>query len=700
MSKCGARALSSIRLSRQWPQGGSSRLGLRSQAVSTAPLKWLSRRAYTSSSTTESVEPLPIADPDPNTQSPSDEASTVVDPNQGLQPQEQSEATSQPEHSKLDFLVHLYQRLAQYAVIPKLEATKRKAGDAPSDESFHWIATLTVEELDISASGQGSKRILAEEDAARQLARLLSLPESRTKLDSMLRYTLNRATAKETIQRYCSLMRAGGDREINITKNKADISHTVQLSTKAGQPFGKPITAASRTAAATIAELSCAQQIITGHPDAYPTKFGNPFTPAIVLSANHVSALLNIVYGVQAYIGPRNGPLVNGESYIDTCLAGMPFPPSIARILAMGAITNCLDPAIIYAALEQLPPSFNDEVRPRSDLWRSTSAWEGDHYCYHLIMAKLRSMLSPDPQRREKVPKGFDPSFQDLEIIRSIDTAAQSIEQHLLATGLANFKVATRDFYRPFRTWPLSLRYGPYGNQYNSNISRNAIIRHLLAFGLGKNIAQIQPTCLMPPRMHIQDKSYAMDMKMDTQYVQAAQQRHVGFRPLGHMLNACVEQVGPLVLFSGQLGAPSETTDIFQDEDETPTHPISARYFTALPTMEAILYSHTASIPSEARGGQGVEVDESPDYSQLVINDWLPVLVKSTDPGMSHDEARNLLLQARDSLRMAYNTAMLDYFKSFKQSKGFYYTLLSLSKLSIDEKLRPRMTSYFGKTRR
>lgn len=81
--------------------------------------------------------------------------------------------------------------------------------------------------------------------------------------------------------------------------------------------------------------------------------------------------------------------------------------------------------------------------------------------------------------------------------------------------------------------------------------------------------------------------------------------------------------------------------------------------------------------PSSAclSNGSYIDADDqlaaAPDHVELLVNDWLPIRVKSEVKGLSHQQARELIMGARETLHRAVNRALVDYLKrgSREQSK-------------------------------
>ncbi|PSR77727.1 hypothetical protein BD289DRAFT_141661 [Coniella lustricola] len=606
----------------------------------------------------------------------------------GLEPSRRAYSASPKGTSKqATQLQSAYMRLARHGLIPRLAVEKRQA-DSPTDvEPFRWTATLSVDELDIAASGQGPRRYDAEHAAATQLLGLLDRQEVIQQLATRPRYNINRNSAHQTVQQYYSVIGGGEITAPDLTRDEADDSHTCQL-TCAGKPVGEPATAASQNDARDIAVLSLAQRIATGDPELYPAGLANPFNPSIVLSAKQIAAFRAFNNRAKAYMLANSQFRTPSSTFIDTCLAGLHVAPSLGRLLTMGVITRCLDPAIIYAVLEGLPPPADTEAFESSqDWWRSMAAWEGDHAGYHLILLKLRQKVlfgltgqEPDSQPQNKII----PTNHELGIIKAIDAAAQHLEYHILSTGLTKFRMANPDSYRRVDTLPLHLRAQPYGGHHNSNIRRSRLVRQILGLAFGRNIAQMQPPCLIPYGS-TQDEPRLITLKMNAQHVQAAQRVHVGFRPTFGSLKMCLASVGPLVVFSGRqhtpdLQAAAEEEEEGGEEEITEDKPISARYFTSLSSLEAFMYSHTAVPHEPAPGSPSVVVEEyddddifpSTDHSRVIVNDWLPILVKSEARDVSHEEATALLLESRALLRQAYDTAITQFFTKAKTAIEFY----------------------------
>lgn len=96
-----------------------------------------------------------------------------------------------------------------------------------------------------------------------------------------------------------------------------------------------------------------------------------------------------------------------------------------------------------------------------------------------------------------------------------------------------------------------------------------------------------------------------------------------------------------------------------------------ARYCTPISTWQAILLGKDLTLPD----GKESHVTGA---VQVLVNNWFPVLIKSEVEGVSNEQARDTLFEAREALHRAIDKAMYDFVKYSWHSADFYELLTGL----------------------
>lgn len=525
----------------------------------------------------------------------------------------------------------------------------------------YWEVTISLEELGISVSGHGSQRAFAEEVAAVQFENILNAPENMAKLESLPRINITSGKAQSVVNAHCATVLQGPALHPDWTAAKDGLDGYKAQISFSGRPLGSPSAASLRSVAMDISSLVLAHQIVSGHPDLYPPGLENVFLPKVVVDDTLLARLGQFNKDAQAYLAtqpPNSSPGAGFEdeddSYIDQCLAGLPFPPSIARILILGVVTQCLEPAILFAALEMHAKAVADGLDTAAESSQKyRNPLQGDQRGYAFAFQTLRQAMRRGPEK-EPLARGIFTKYSP-GALRSIDAIARGIEEEILRSRLLKYRLPTDEAYQEVFGTGLYIRREPYGSWYSKNCTNYRVANHLLALAFHRNIAQ----CGYVTQL----KGYEMDLRMDSRRVRDASPGRWTQTPT--QLKARLTTYGPLIVFSGQIGGYDGVRGLIGDGRED----IVARYFSPLSTLQAVLMGTTLS-----RGGS----DRESGCLKVLVNDWLPVSVKSDARGLTDDDAMDLLFEARGLLRRAINKALADYFRYDWRDIQFYMLLRML----------------------
>lgn len=569
-------------------------------------------------------------------------------------------------------LMTLLKRTLSYGLLPEVTAEPTSLG--PNDEEPSWKVTIALDELGISASGHGSGRVLAEVAASIQFDLMLNSPETRAKLQSLPRAEVSPQNATNTILAYCRMMSIpADDLRKEVTRTASGAYEACMFSGE--RQLGKPVVSAIKDIAQGMNPLILAHKIVNGDSDLWPAGLENPFQAKIVVGDVGIKQLQSLIEAAGRYCltttpspGSYHRNNYNDANHgedesasqntgdrrprdLDSLLAGLPFPPSTRRLLLLGASIRCMEPAIVLAALgtQDIYRQLAHGERYRPSDWMDPyikNTLHGDHSEFVLLFQRLRKHGQKDSEFKDEEEAArafanFDPSR-----IRSINAAAKDIERVLISAGLARYPEGDSNIQLPGSE--LEVRAQPYGGRLNLNYTKMQQVRHLLAYGFGHNIAQYGYGTLVPgahPELRV-----------------GSQKVHIG-SPLRTSLNTKqlnqILQHGPLVVLSG-----------------TSKHPegrgLAAQYSSPISTWQAALFGEDLSLTGETA------VPPMPGAAQLVLNGWLPILVKSQAQGASDGHVRDMILEARKALHRAMRKAMLDYIKYSSTSTEFYKLLKQL----------------------
>lgn len=631
-------------------------------------------------------------------------------------------------------LLNLFKRLVPRGLLPQVTAEP----PSPVGHDPAWTVTISLRELGINVKGRGSNILFAEVSAAIEFDLALSSPEIVAKLSSCPQTLLSPDHAKDIAQSYWQFVHASNG-SLHRTTTELD-SGAFEVRAFAGSTqIGDPVTSAVKESTRGIQSLTLAHAIINGHPDVWPVGLENPFQARIVLDGARLEKLRHLITAATDYLRTVPGHVVGGKGRGDyykfipegpeqdtlnaqegrsegaphldipdlhSWLATLPFPPFRAKMLVAGASIRCLEHAILLASIER--HSIYRETASRAkedDGYRNpaiTNVMEGDHPGLLLLFQRLRdetwarrkqmrlpktedgeekpSQLQDDAQdqdMKEMVPDTNDPigdhggfqalpnSFPEpLEIsstdrskiarrfnhfdpdgIASVSAAAREIERSMITAGLVSYPKETS--YISISGSELKVRAEPYGGDLSRTTHKRSMLRHLLIMGFPENIAQIGYGTLapgQPPQLHINSKEV---------YIDSPLKAHMPQKQLYKNLRA-----GPMMVVTGVTNNPEGGG-------------LSARYCTPISTWEAVLLGKDLTLPD----GQ-----ESPVTGavQVLVNNWLPVLVKSEVEGVSNEKARDTLFEAREALHRAIDKAMYDYVKYSWHSVDFYDLLSGL----------------------
>ena len=574
-------------------------------------------------------------------------------------------------------LMDLFKRTLQHGLLPKVTAEPTALGrnhGAPC-----WKVTISLHELGISASGHASNRTWAEIAAAIEFELKLSSPEALAELQNFPGTKISQENASEIIRAHCQLMSVSTDIKKHVTRTKFD-AYESRLYVGSKQ-LGEPAVSAVEDSAKGINTLSVAHSVINGHPDVWPESLQDHFQAKIVFDDARLKALQAFVKGAGRYLtGPRElfSKENSGGSYklnrghagsgghlipdLKSFLAGMPYPSSMTEMLILGASLRCLEPAIVLAALgrheiyqrlRHAPESHGKYFRLDPTLRKTMF---GDHPSLVLLFQRLRK-YKPDSATKDgwtaaELLGNYDPSG-----IHSLNAAARDIERKLATAGLVRNSGQDSDIQIPGSEIQVGAR--PFGGGLNSNSTQMDIVHHLLAIGFGHNIAKYGYGTLVPGAVP--------ELRVGSRIVHIESLSKVPMR--AKQLKRTLQN-GPLAVLSGTVEHPEG-------------HDLAARYSTPISTWQAVLFGKDLSLAEET------EVPPVPGAAQVVLNGWLPVLIKSQAHRVSDKQARALVIEARDMLHRAMNMAMLDYIQYGWTSIEFYRLLKKVpNEVVVDAKSR------------
>lgn len=598
---------------------------------------------------------------------------------------------SAPHISLRLLLMDIFKRSLQHGLLP--EVTAETDAVSPDCGTPCWKVTISLDELGLSASGYGSKRPWAEVAAAIQFDLILSSPEALAKLETFPRTGVTTQNVADIIRNYCQMMSISfEDTRKDVVRTQSDAYESRIFSGET--QLGKPTVLAVKDLAKGINNLALVHSIIKGHSDVWPAGLDNPFQAKIVVDDARMEKLQSLIKAARHCLTtiPGHGPDASsrGSYYndvnkangqvpdqhaiaravarrsldLDSFFAGLPFSASTTKMLILGASIRCLEPAIILAALERLGNQSVYRNLAHGEEYHGEhldpcvkNTVHGDHSGLVLLFQRLRNAhknfqeveTEDDPKAAERFGN-FDPSGVGL-----LDVAARDIERILISAGLAAYPGVKWNARLPGSE--LQVRAQPYGGRLNMNSTKMDIVRHLLAMGFGHNIAQYGYGTLVPGAVP--------ELRVGSQrvHIESPLRAPMTVKQLKKNL-----QNGPLVVFSGASEHPEG-------------HGLTARYSSPITTWQAVLLGKDLSLAEETR------FPASPGTEQLVINGWLPVLVKSQVQGVSDRQVRDMVIKARQVLHHAILKAMLDYTKDSWTTIDVYKLLSHLpSEVGIEAK--------------
>lgn len=639
-----------------------------------------------------------------------------------------------PTRNPTSILLSLFQCLVPRGLVPQVTAEPpSRVGSEPA-----WTVTISLRELGIDVKGRGSNFLFAELAAAIQFDLALSNPEIVAKLPSCSQTRFSPVDENDIVQSYWQFVHAANG-SLKRTTTELD-SGAFEARTFAGSTqLGEPVTSGFKGSARGIQSLTLAHAIVNGHPDLWPVSLENPFQARIVLDRARLQKLQHLITAATDYLHTMPGQMVGGKQRgafykavqegseqntvqgqqgasddaphrdvpdLQSWLAALPFPPAKAKMLVLGASIKCLEHAVLLAAMEehavyQVPASRDEE----DGSYRNPSiqnVMEGDHPALLLMFQRLRDgkwiekkqMRLPktvDSQERssqlhdhahnqakkdgtrdtsdpldghkglQTSPNSFNESLEasstkkakvasrfghfDPAGIASVSATATGIERSMIAAGLASYQKETSYISVPGSD--LKIRAIPYGGDLSRTTHRRNMLRHLLVLGFPEKIAQLGYGTLapgQPPQLRINSQEV---------YIDSPLKAHMPQKQLFRNLRS-----GPLMVVTGRTNN-AESGDL------------SARYCSPISTWEAVLLGESLSLPD----GTGISVAGAVN---VLVNNWLPVLVKSEVEGVSNEQARDTLFEARKALHRAIDKAIYDYVKYSWQSLDFYNLLVDL----------------------
>ncbi|KAG6363662.1 hypothetical protein INS49_008763 [Diaporthe citri] len=630
-------------------------------------------------------------------------------------------------------LLSLFKRLVPRGLLPQVTTEP----PSPVGHEPAWTVTISLCELGIDVKGRGSNILFAEVAAAIELDLALSSPEIVAKLSSCSQTRLSPTDAKNIEQSYWQFVHASSG-ALKRTTTELD-SGAFEVRTFAGSTqIGDPVTSAVKESARGIQSLTLAHAIINGHPDLWPVSLENPFQARIVLDHARLEKLQHLITATNDYLRTAPGHVIGGKGRgtfyrptqegpeqdtvnarggfegaphrdipdLQSWLAALPFPPFRAKMLVAGASIRCLEHAILLAAIEKHAVYRGTASRGKEDDGyrnpATTNVMEGDHPGVLLLFQRLRdegwairkqmrlpktedgaeksSQLHDDAQDQDMedvtpdtndpvghhegfqaLPNGFPEPLEtsstneamvarrfnhfDPDAIASVNAAAREIERSMITAGLVGYPKEASYISVPGSE--LKVRAEPYGGNLSRTTHKRSTLRHLLVLGFPENIAQIGYGTLapgQPPQLRINSEEVYMDSPLKAPMPQ--KQLHKNLR------------AGPMMVVTGVTSNPEGGG-------------LSARYCTPLSTWEAVLLGKDLTLPD----GKETPVAGA---VQVLVNNWFPVLVKSEVEGVSNEQARDTLFEAREALHRAIDKAMYDYVKYSWHSVDFYDLLMDL----------------------
>lgn len=632
-------------------------------------------------------------------------------------------------------LLNLFERLGPRGLVPQLTAeppTFTPIGHGPS-----WTVTISLPELGIDVKGRGSNILFAEVAAAIQFDLALSRPDIAAKIPSFPQIRLSPEDANDIVQSYYQFVHNSAG-PLKRTFTKLD-SGAYEARIFAGSTqIGEPVTTAVKNAARCIQNLTVALGILNGHPNLWPVSLENPFQARIVLDRARLEKLRHLIATATDYLRTTPGQLVGEKQRgtfhkvvqggdeqntvdiqggseatthrdipdLQSWLAALPFPSPRAKMLVAGASMRCLEHAILLAAVEK-HAIYRETVSPGEEVdgYRNPAiknVMDGDHTGLFLLFQRLRDekwigktlmRLPSTDDGQEESPRPHDNAQNEAEKdvtpdtidllsgqedlqassdsfpesmqtssakeamvarrfdhfdphgISSVSASAEEIERSMITAGLASYPGEAR--YIGMAGSDLKIRAEPYGGNSSRQLRKMSMLRHLLVLGFPENIAQIGHSSLhpgQPPQLRINSQEV---------YIDSPLKAHMPQKQLSKTLRA-----GPLMVVTGVT-------------DNSEGGGLSARYSTPISTWEAVLLGKGLSLPdgNETSAAGAVHV---------LVNKWLPVLVKSEVEGVSNEQARDTLFEAREALHRAIDKAMYDYVKYSWHSFDFYNLLMGL----------------------
>ncbi|KAL1859818.1 hypothetical protein Daus18300_009408 [Diaporthe australafricana] len=660
-------------------------------------------------------------------------ATAQIEPTPGAISQDIQPLTHNPSLLLLD----LFERLVKRGLLPQVVA--KPPPSASVDHETGWTVTISLPEWGIDVKGRGSSILYAEVAAVIQFDLVLSKPEYITKLRSSPQTPISCKNAPDVIQSYWQFALGSSGRISRRTTKLESGAYEARIFAGSTQ-IGGPATSAVKDSARGIKNLTLAHAITSGHPDLWRAGLQNPFQAKIVFDHARLEKLQHLITAATDYLRTRPGDLAKKEQHdayhevvgeashqnngdaqegepeaathrdfpdLDSWLASLPFSPSTAKMLVVAASLRCLEPAILLAAVEKHAVYQDSAYRGEGRNPASLNVMEGDHLGLILLFQRLRDQSwasknrkdgegQEDPsnpstgaqsEAREKmtpesneilddrsetqplrlkhltkfverdtskavetpskiemtVARRFD--HFDPDRIASVSDAAREIERAMITAGLVAYNEETSYVGAPDSK--LQARAEPYGGSLSSNSFRRSMLRHLLVLGFSDNIAQIGYGSLIPgqpPQLHINSQNV---------YIDSPLKAHMPMKQLSKNLRG-----GPLMVVTGATENPQGGG-------------LGARYCTPISTWQAVLLGKDLSLPASSE-------THVIGAAKFIVNNWLPVLVKSEVGGVTNEQARDTLLEAREALRRAIDKAMFDYIKYSWHSSDFYKLLRDL----------------------
>lgn len=521
------------------------------------------------------------------------------------------------------------ERAVAHGLLPVVTATS--SGD-------QWTVTISLAELELAVEQRAATRAAAEAAAVAsfdaEFDRLLTSP------DVCETYPSTRLTLKNCIGpvlRYCHVILNTQAPELSVSGDPR--TGYIAWHLFDGKPRTEPASSAHKSAAIKICKLATAQKILSGHIDFWPNSSQNPMRPSIVISQDTVNTLERAAAKAREVLSshPPGVEQSNGEtdsSYVVQRLIELPLPPGMTKMLVLGAITNALDAAIIMAALHS--SSVLNRLSPI--LKRTQHGTDGDHITFVHAFTKLRMRMeqASDAAMPVSLPQYSYLATQPARILQSIDTAAQNIEQLLQTASIIKLEPdpSGQLAHKQVPGMDLEVKGAPYGSRHEA--ADLSMLRKLLLVGFGDNVAACLPQTL---------ESDTLLMRIRSEGVR--NQSGISFQALKTRLARC----GPLAIISGRQSSPfAQSLSSQPNFYETPITPLLAVLLgTRLSTPKA---------PSPNPPGE-----HSVNHVELLVNDWASVIVKSDVDSLSHDQARDLIVDTRKLLHRAVDKAMADFLR-------------------------------------